>query len=459
MTTTYEPNVVLSTQEYDVVGTRPIRHDGYEKVTGRARYAADTQATGALHARLLRSPHAHARIRGIDASRALALPGVRAVVTAQDLPEISAQAQPGANLNYGFYSRNVMAREKALYTGHAVAAVAAVSPHVAEEALALIDVDYEVLPAALTAEEALADGAPVLHERLLTMDSAASRAGGWGEDDSDNPTNLANRFEFRMGDPDTGFARADVVTERTFRTKAVHQGYIEPHSATAYWGDDDYVTVWTSSQGHFPLRDHTSRILGLPVSRVKLVPMEIGGGFGGKGQGGCYLEPVAATLSRKAGQPVKLTMTRSEVFQGTGPTSATQIRVKMGATNDGRLTAAEAYLVYEAGAFPGSPVASGCRTMLAPYDIPNVFVEGVDVVTNTQKTAAYRAPGSPSRRLRRRDRGGRALRKAGHRPHRVQVAQRIQRRHAAGRRPGVPAYRQRGDAGSRQRASALPNAA
>ena len=394
--TTYEPNVVLSNQDFDVVGTRPIRHDGYEKVTGRARYAADTPSTGVLYARLLRSPHAHARIRSIDGSRALALPGVRAVVTASDLPEISAEAQPGANLNYGFYSRNVMAREKALYAGHAVAAVAAVSAHEAEQALSLIDVDYEVLPAVLTADEALEDGAPALHERLLTMTSAASRAGGWGETESESPTNLANRFEFRMGDPDKGFAEADVVVEREFRTKAVHQGYIEPHSATAYWGDDDFVTVWTSSQGHFPLRDHTSRILGIPVSRVKLVPMEIGGGFGGKGQGGCYLEPVAAALSRKSGQPVKLTMTRMEVFQGTGPTSASCIWVKMGATSDGKLTAADARLVYEAGAFPGSPVSSGCRTMLAPYDIPNVSLEGLDVVVNTQKTAAYRAPGSPA---------------------------------------------------------------
>ncbi len=392
----YEPNVVLSTQDYDVVGTRPIRHDGYEKVTGRARYAADAQATGELHARLLRSPHAHARIRSIDASRALALPGVRAVVTAEDLPEISAEAREGSNLNYGFYSRNVLAREKALYAGHAVAAVAAVSAHEAEQALSLIDVDYEVLPAVLTADEALEEGAPILHEKLLTMSSAASRAGGWGEADSDSPTNLANRFEFRMGDPDRGFEEADVVVEREFRTKSVHQGYIEPHSATAYWGDDDYVTVWTSSQGHFALRDHTSRILGIPVSRVKLVPMEIGGGFGGKGQGGCYLEPVAAALSRKAGQPVKLTMTRAEVFQGTGPTSASRIWVKIGATADGKLAAAEARLVYEAGAFPGSPVPSGCRTMLGPYDIPNVLIEGFDVVVNTQKTAAYRAPGSPA---------------------------------------------------------------
>ena len=180
----YKPNMVLSNQEYAVVGTRPVRHDGPDKVMGRARYAADVHLTGMLHGKILRSPHPHARIRGIDASRALAVPGVMAVVTAADFPEVSAEASDlaeGANVNYGFYSRNVMAREKALYRGHAVAAVAAASVHLAEEALDLIEVDYEVLPAVLNAEEALAADAPLLHERLVTMDSPAMRPGGWGD--------------------------------------------------------------------------------------------------------------------------------------------------------------------------------------------------------------------------------------------------------------------------------------
>ncbi len=394
----YKPNLVLSSQEYDVVGTRPIRHDGPDKVMGRARYAADVHLTGMLHGKILRSPHPHARIRSIDASRALAWPGVVAVVTAADFPEVSAEASDlseGANVNYGFYSRNVMAREKALYRGHAVAAVAATSPHLAEEALALIDVDYVTLPPVLNATEALAEGAPLLHERLVTFDSPAMRPGGWG-DQSGQVTNLANRFEFRLGDVEQGFAEADVVAEREFHTRPVHQGYIEPHAATAQWNTDDTVTIWCSSQGHFALRDHTSTIMGLPVSRVKIIPMEIGGGFGGKGMGGCYLEPVVAALSRKTGRPVKIAMTRNEVFLGTGPAPATHMRVKVGATNDGRITAAEAHLTYEAGAFPGSPVASACRTMFAPYDIPNGYIEGLDVVVNTQKSAAYRAPGSPT---------------------------------------------------------------
>ena len=395
----YEPDLVLTTGEYDVVGTRPIRHDGPDKVMGRARYAADIQPAGVLYGKMLRSPHSHAIIHSIDATRAMALPGVKAVATAADLPEVSAEIvdqEEGAIVNYGFYSRNVMAREKALYRGHAVAAVAAISPSVAEEALSLIDVQYEVLPPVLDAYEAMKDGAPILHERLLNLLNPSFRAGGYGEVEGSKGSNIANQFEFRVGDVEQGFEEADLVVEREFHTKPVHQGYIEPHSATALWNTDGTVTIWCSTQGHFALRDHTAAILGMNVSKVKIVPMEIGGGFGGKGQGGCYLEPVVAVLSHKTGQPVKLTMTRAEVFEGTGPTSASHIRVKIGATREGRLTGAECHLIYEAGAFPGSPVASGCRTMLAPYQIANAYIEGIDVVVNTQKAAAYRAPGSPT---------------------------------------------------------------
>ena len=392
-------NMVLSNQEYNVVGTRPIRHDGADKVTGRARYAADIQLPGLLYGKVLRSPHAHARILSIDASRALALPGVRAVVTSADLPNPSAQLsdqEEGSVVNYGFYSRNVIAREKALYRGHAVAAVAATSLHAAEEALDLIDVEYEVLPGVFNAYDAMKDDAPILHERLLTMSSPAYRQGAYADDDSGPKTNVANHFEFSLGDVEAGFAAADVVLQQEYHTRPVHQGYIEPHSATVMWSTEGSVSIWCSTQGHFPLRDHTAHILDLPVSKVTIIPMEIGGGFGGKGQGGCYLEPVAAILSRKAGKPVKVTMSRTEVFLGTGPTSAAHIRVKMGATREGKITAAQAQLIYEAGAFPGSPVPSGCRTMFAPYDIANAHVEGYDVVVNTQKAAAYRAPGSPA---------------------------------------------------------------
>ena len=392
----YRPNAVLSTHEFNVVGTRPIRHDGWEKVTGRARYAADVHLPGMLSGKILRSPHAHARIKSIDCSRALQLPGVQAVATAADLadisPKLSAQEEGGI-ANYGFLIRNVLAREKALYLGHAIAAVAATSPHVAEEALSLIDVEYEVLPPVVTPRDAMREDAPIIHEMLAPVSSPGMV--GWSEDPVATGTNVAGHFEFRLGDVDAGFQEADVVVERKFRTKRVHQGYIEPHASTVMWGTDGYVTVWTSTQQLFRVRDDTSKMLGIPTSRVKVIPMEIGGGFGGKGNGGVYLEPVAAVLSRKTGRPVKIAMSRAEVFIATGPTSSGEVTVKMGATMNGRITAAEALLVYEAGAFPGSPVGGGARCMFSPYDIPNGYIEAFDVLCNTPKTSSYRAPGAP----------------------------------------------------------------
>ena len=393
----YKPNMVLSTQDYKVVGTRPIRHDGMDKVTGRARYGADSQMPGLLHGRTLRSPHAHARIKSIDTSRAAALPGVKAVLTAADLPEPSAKIAElgeGAFMNYGFWSRNVMAREKVLYRGHAVAAVAATSPHIAEEALTLIEVVYEELPATLNAYDAMREDGPILHEGLVTLTEASFRAGGLSDDPTYKGSNIASHPEFVLGNPEKGFQEADLVLEREYHTKAVHQGYIEPQTATGLWHTDGTVTIWSSSQGQFAVREQTATILGIPVSKVKAIPMEIGGGFGGKTV--VYLEPVAAALSRMTGQPVKITMNRVEVFQGTGPTSATHIKVKLGVTKEGRITAGEAHLIYEAGAFPGSPMVAGVQCIFAPYDIPNAYIDGYDVVVNTPKTAAYRAPGAPT---------------------------------------------------------------
>jgi CO/xanthine dehydrogenase Mo-binding subunit len=350
-----------------------------------------------LYGKILRSPHAHARIKSIDVSRALALPGVKAVITAAELPQPSGKVTDlgeGAMINPRFMSNNCMAKDKVLYKGHAVAAVAATSPHVAEEALDLIDVDYEVLPAVMTAQDAMREDAPILHERLMQLANPNIRPGGLREDDDPGQgTNVANHFVFEIGDIEQGFREADVIVEREYHTSSVHQGYIEPHSATAFWNADGALTIWCSSQGHFAMREQTARTLGIPVSKVKVIPMEIGGGFGAKTL--IYLEPVAALLSKKTGCPVKLAMNRAEVFQGSGPAPGTHIRVKMGAKKDGRITAAEARLIYEAGAFPGSPVNPGSQTMLAPYDIPNARVEGYDVVVNRPKTAAYRAPGTP----------------------------------------------------------------
>jgi CO/xanthine dehydrogenase Mo-binding subunit len=375
----------MTTLSYKVVGTRPIRHDGVDKVTGRALYGADVQMAGLLHGRILRSPHAHARIRGIDAGRALALPGVEAVVTAADFPDPGTKI---AELGEGaivlrHLSSNCLARGKVLYEGHAVAAVAAVSPHVAEEALKLIAVDYEPLPPVLDVRKAMEDNAPLLHDDLTT-ESLGQPTG--------KHSNVAKHLRFQKGDVAAGFAAASVVIEREFHTATVHQGYIEPHNATALWNADGSVTIWCSTQGAFTVRAQVAELLHMPLAKIKVVPMEIGGGFGGKIR--VYLEPVAAALSRKTGRPVKITMNRAEVFEGTGPTPGSYIRAKLGAGADGRLTAAEAYLAYEAGAFPGSPVGPGCMCVFACYDIPNVLIDGYDVVVNKPATSAYRAPGA-----------------------------------------------------------------
>ena len=374
---------VTERPKYKVVGTRPIRHDGIEKVTGAALYGADIQLPGLLHGKVLRSPHAHARIRSIDTSKAESFAAVKAVATAEDLAPPPAIAQ--AIILGATPSQNILARDKVLYKGHAVAAVAATNPHVAEQALSLIEVEYEPLPAVTSVAAALAQDAPILHEHW-TRDAVLG-------DGSHEQTNISVHEQHVFGDLEGGFEAADLVIEREFRTKSVHQGYIEPQNATAWWAPNGRLTVWCSSQGHFGIRDNTARILGVPVSEVKVVPMEIGGGFGGKLSP--YLEPVAAVLSRKSGHPVKLTMSRAEVLEGSGPTSGSHVRVKIGVTNEGRITAAQAYFAFESGAFPGAPVAGASAAVFASYNIENVLIDGYDVADNKPKTTAYRAPGAP----------------------------------------------------------------
>ena len=379
-------NQVLSEVEYNIVGKRPVRPDGVDKVTGRAQYGADVKLNGLLHAKVLRSPHPHARIRSIDTSKAEALPGVKAVITAKDLPFASlSKEELGAD--YGrlkFASDHMMASDKALFKGHPVAAVAAVNAHVAESAMALIEVDYEVLPAVVDVREAMQEGAPLLHEELRTS--------AMGEI-ADKPSNIASHLGYEKGDVDQGFAEADVVLERELTTASVHQGYIEPHNSTAMWNADGQLSVWTSTQGAFAVRAAVADVLRLPVSRVKVTPMEIGGGFGGKIT--AYLDAIAAVLSRKAGAPVKQLMTRAEVFEASGPAPGSWMKVKVGARNDGRLTAVQLEVAMDAGAYPGSPVMQAMTCAFACYDVENGKVDGYDVVVNKPKTAAYRAPGSP----------------------------------------------------------------
>jgi CO/xanthine dehydrogenase Mo-binding subunit len=366
-----------TSKDYKVIGTSPIRHDGYDKVTGKALFGADMNLPAMLHAKVLRSPHAHAIIKSIDTSRAEAHPGVMAVVTSGDfvLHEDKSILLSSGGIPQNMFQRssNCLARGIVYYKGHAIAAVAADNIHAAEAAAALIDIEYEVLPAVTSVESALAEGAPQLHENF--------------------PGNIASHAEIELGDLDKGFAEADHVMEKEFRTSTVHQGYIEPHSATAWWTPQGKITIWGSSQGHFPIRDLTASVLGVDESAVKVVPMEIGGGFGGKTT--IYLEPVAAALSKKAGAPVKVTMSRADVLEASGPTSGSLMNVKMGVTNEGKITAAQVELKFEAGGFPGSPVGGAAACMLSQYDIENLRIDGYDVVDNKPKSNAYRAPGAP----------------------------------------------------------------
>ncbi|HUK09034.1 MAG TPA: xanthine dehydrogenase family protein molybdopterin-binding subunit [Stellaceae bacterium] len=371
--------------QFKWVGTRPIRPDGVPKVTGLAQYGADFVMPGALVGRVLRSPHAHARIRSINTAKAAALPGVKAVVTSADFPEqkFDYVGPERVAVNFWHMTRNIMAREKVLYEGHAVAAVAAASKAIADEALSLIEVDYEVLPHVIDVDEAMKPGAPLLFPDMITR----------GVEPPPKPSNISKRIEFKIGDVAAGFAQADEVVEMSFKTAPVHQAYIEPQACAARFDADGQGELWSSSQGHFVVRALTAQLLGMKLGDLRVYPAEIGGGFGGKTV--IYLEPVAALLAKKSGHPVQMTMSREDVFKATGPTSGSSMTVKIGVKRDGKIVAAQGLFKFQAGAFPGSPVMNACMCAFAPYDIPNALSVGYDVVCNRPKSAAYRAPGSP----------------------------------------------------------------
>ena len=385
MVLTWETRIVANETDNKWIGKRTIRPDGEDKVTGRANFGADFAQPHMLWGKILRSPHPHARIKSINLERAARAEGVRAVMCGDDLVhfpmDIPAPAGP-QDLRY--VSRNVMARDKALYAGHAVAALAATSASAADAALDLIDVEYEVLPWVIDVEEAMQSDAPLLHESMYTqgVDPQPSR-----------PSNIASRSGLNLGDVDAGFAEADIVIERQFKTKPVHQGYIEPHACLVDASPSGQATIWSSSQGQFMVRNVTARMTGAKLSDIRAIPAEIGGGFGGKTI--IYLEPLAYTLSRKAGAPVKMVMTREEVFRATGPTAGSSNTVKIGARRDGRITAAQATFRFQAGAFPSSPIRGASNCAFSAYAIDNVRVTGYDIVANRPKCNAYRAPGSP----------------------------------------------------------------
>lgn len=366
-------------KDYKVVGSRVKRPDGIDKVTGRARYGADASAPGGLVGRILRSPHPHAQIVKINTAKAEKLAGVKAVITNADLPDLTNGDQGMAHI-----LENCMARGRALYDGHAVAAVAAIDEQTAAKALKLIDVKYKKLPHVTDVDEAMKPDAPVLHSNMFTRGV---------EPKPTQPSNISARTQMGYGDVETGFAEADVVVERSYKTEQTHQGYIEPHACLASVNPDGTAELWVTTQGHFTFRNVCSTLLGLDIAKLKVTSSEIGGGFGGKTH--VWAEPVALALSRKANRPVKLVMSREEVFRASGPTSSTSIDIKMGAKKDGTVTAAVAEMRYQGGAFPGTWAMLGCMTAFACYNFKNNRSIGWDVVVNRPKVAAYRAPSAP----------------------------------------------------------------
>ncbi|MFB3107373.1 MAG: xanthine dehydrogenase family protein molybdopterin-binding subunit, partial [Pseudomonadales bacterium] len=302
----------FTNQEFKVVGTRPPRPDGVDKVTGRAKFGADAFAPGQLVGLILRSPHAHAEIRKIDTSKAEKLKGVKAVITSDDLPDLTKGDRGMLDI-----LENCMARGRALYDGHAVAAVAAIDAPTAKKALQLIKVVYKVLPHVTDVDEAMKPDAPIIQPYVRTtgIDPKPNKA-----------SNVSQVTEFGHGDVDAGFEEADVIIEKSYKTEQTHQGYIEPHACLASVGPDGQGELWVTTQGHFTFREVCAKLLGMEVAKLRVTSSEIGGGFGGKTH--VWMEPVALALSRKANRPVKVVMSREEVFRSTGPTCSTSVDVK-----------------------------------------------------------------------------------------------------------------------------------
>ena len=362
---------------FKYIGTRPNRPDGLDKVTGRAKYGADFNVPNMLHAAVLRSPHAHARIIKIDTSKAEALSGVKAFVTRADFPD----GLKGENF---YLQENTIAGDRALYDGHAVAAVAATSALAAKDAIKLIEIEYELLPHVTDVDEAMKPDAPVIREGA--QDHSVPEG---------LPPNIVSYMDFGHGDLEVGFSDADLVMEKTYKTEAAHQGYIEPHACVGQLGQDGKGEMWICTQGQWFIRKMCASVLGLEASQLRVTPSEIGGGFGGKTT--IFSEALSLALSRKSGgRPVKLVMTRSEVLRATGPTASASMDVKIGMKKNGKMTAASAVFRMQGGAFPGmAPTGMALECAFANYQLPAVHHTGYDVLSNRPKSAAYRAPGSP----------------------------------------------------------------
>jgi len=378
--------MLMASSTYRILGHDTPKVDGVAKVTGQAVFGADVKLPGMLVGKVLRSPYAHAIIRYIDVTEATALPGVKAVVASDDFVELiegRPTAMGTASANNVYLSSEVMARGKTLFVGHAVAAVAATSEAIANDALALINVRYEPLPHVLDAREAMQPNAPMVHPLLFakTPDGRPK-----------TPGNLAEHLVYERGDVNEGFGEAHSIIERHFKTGSVHHGYIEPDSEAAWVDADGTVTVWANTQSIYSQRQNIGLLLGILQSKIKVIPTEVGGGFGGKES--VRTSALCVALSRKSGLPVGISLTRDEVLRATGPGNAIDATIKIGAKQDGTITAIQANVVFDAGAFPGAPLRSALRRVFSLYRTPNMRIDAYDVVTNKPHVAAYRAPGA-----------------------------------------------------------------
>jgi CO/xanthine dehydrogenase Mo-binding subunit len=383
-------STMKTTRDVRGVGLSIPRPDGPEKVTGRVQYVADIKPRGLLQAKLLRSPHAHARIVRIDTSRASALLGVRAVLTAADVPELKRQAPTRAHA--------VLAIDRVVFAGQPVAAVAADELAIAEEALDLIEVEYEVLPAAVDPLQSMRPGAPPVADAGTEADTSEALAHSAVAMASATPTstkavNVSQTSHVKRGDVAKGFAESDVVIEHTYRVPMVHQGYLEPHAVLAEWDTAGNLTLWASTQGSFNTRSEVADVLGIEENRIKVIPVECGGGFGGKIRALC--EPITAVLARATGRPVRYVMTRREELEAGMPAPQVIIRLKTGAKRDGSLMALEAETVLESGAFSGTVLAVSAVFLGSLYRWPAFDIKGSEVLTHKPSVAAYRAPVAP----------------------------------------------------------------
>lgn len=365
-----------------VVGKATRRVEGMEKVTGAARYTEDLSLPGMLSARLVLSPHPHARVVAIPAAVAMQVPGVVAVLTASALP--------------AGVTHKVMADRETRYTGQPVALVLAETEAAGTDAADRLaaEVEYAVLPAVLTPSEALRAGAPLVADEMEENAEAAGHATvSAGAVTEKLPPNVANRYHFTRGDVAQGFREAEVVTERTYATSRVHQSYLEPHATIA--SPDPVtgaVTVYTATQGQFYVRNETAAALGLPQHQVRVVPMTVGGGFGGKI---FLLEALAAAAALRHQRPVRLVLTRREDFLLGTPGPECEISLKVGARRDGTLTALQARVVFDSGASPGAPASIAAILLGGYYKVPHLEIESLEVLTHKPPNGAYRAPGAP----------------------------------------------------------------